>query len=129
VAGGAHHGRAARQTSTGLKVDIKSLLTARGIGLAALFLALLLVAHGASALLWYRDLGRRDTASLALFAATGLRLIVACVTVGGQRGAISASVGASLVGARVVSVLTNPLLATAIAARGSPAAAHQTATG
>jgi Kef-type K+ transport system membrane component KefB len=103
--------------STGLTFDVDSLLTARGIGLAALFLALLLVARGASALLWYRELGRRDTASLALFAATGLPLIVALVTVGGERGAISASVGASLVGAGMVSVLTYPLLATTIAAR------------
>jgi Kef-type K+ transport system membrane component KefB len=103
--------------STGLTFDVDSLLTARGLGLAALFLVLLLVARGASALLWYRELGRRDTASLALFAATGLPLIVALVTVGGQRGAISASVGASLVGAGMVSVLTYPLLATMVAAR------------
>jgi Kef-type K+ transport system membrane component KefB len=107
--------------STGLTFDVDSLLSARGIGLAALFLALLLVVRGASALLWYRELGRKDTASLALFAATGLPLIVALVTVGGQRGAISASVGASLVGAGMVSVLTYPLLATALADRGSRA--------
>ena len=51
--------------------DIDSLLSARGIGLAALFLALLVVVRGASALLWLRQLPPRETVGLALFGATG----------------------------------------------------------
>jgi len=101
--------------ATGLTFDVDSLLTARGLGLAALFLALLLVTRGASALLWLRELGTRETVSLAMFGATGLPLIVASVTIGTDRGAISADVGASLIGAGMLSVLAYPLLAGAVA--------------
>jgi Kef-type K+ transport system membrane component KefB len=104
---------------TGMTFDIDSLLTAGGLSLAALFLVLLLVSRGASALLWLRELGPRSTASLALFAATGLPLIVAIVGIGSARGAISDSVGASLIGAGMVSVLVYPLLAMRLAATTS----------
>jgi len=56
---------------TGMTFDLDSLLTATGLALAGLFLALLLVTRGASALLWLRQLGRRETGGLALCAATG----------------------------------------------------------
>jgi Kef-type K+ transport system membrane component KefB len=102
---------------TGMNFDLDSLLTAEGLGLAALFLALLLVTRGASALLWLREQGARSTVSLALFAATGLPLIVAIVGIGTSRGAISKSVGASLIGAGMVSVLVYPLLAMRLAGR------------
>ena len=45
--------------------------------------------RGASALLWLRELGPRGTASLALFGATALPLIVAIVGIGTERGAIA----------------------------------------
>ena len=100
---------------TGMTFDIDSLLTADGLALAALFLALLLVARGASALLWLRELGARHTASLALLGATGLPLIVAIVGIGSEKGDISDSVGASLIGAGMISVLVYPLVATRLA--------------
>ena len=87
--------------------------------LAAVFLALLLVSRGASALLWLRELGGRRTVSLALFGATGLPLIVAIVGIGQERGDISDSVGASLIGAGMISVLVYPFVATRLA--GAPA--------
>ena len=93
---------------TGMTFDLDSLLTPAGLGLAALFLALFLVVRGASALLWLRDLGPRPTASLAVFSATGLPLIVAIVGIGTDRGAIAADVGTSLIGAGMVSVLAVP---------------------
>jgi Kef-type K+ transport system membrane component KefB len=92
-------------------------LTAKGLALAALFLGLLLVTRGASTVFWLRELGPRNTVSLAFFAATGLPLIVAIVGIGTGRGAIGADVGASLVGAGMISVLVFPLLATAVAGR------------
>jgi Kef-type K+ transport system membrane component KefB len=104
---------------TGLTFDLDSLLTSTGLALAALFLALLVVARGASALLWLRRMKRRETAGLALFGATGLALIVAVAEIGGDRGAIASDVGASLVGAGMLSVLVFPLLATAIVGRGA----------
>jgi Kef-type K+ transport system membrane component KefB len=97
--------------ATGLSFDIDSLLSTRGLALAALFLALLLVVRGASALLWLRELGPPNTAMLALYGATALPLIAAIVTVGTERGAIASDVGASLVGAGMISVLAFPLLA------------------
>ena len=100
--------------ATGLTFDLDSLLTARGLGLAALFLALLLVVRGTPSLLWLRDLGPRGTASVALFGATALPLVVAIVGIGTDRGAITGDLGASLIGAAMVSVLVYPLLAGAI---------------
>ena len=100
---------------TGMTFDLDSLLTAEGLVLAALFLALLLVTRGASALLWLRELGSAPDRSLALFGATGLPLIVAIVGIGSERGDISDSVGASLIGAGMISVLVYPFIATRLA--------------
>jgi Kef-type K+ transport system membrane component KefB len=102
---------------TGMNFDLDSFLTADGLLLAALFLGLLLVVRGASALLWLRDLSRRQALSLAVFGATGLPLIVAIVDIGTDRGAIAGDVGGSLIGAGMISVLVFPLVAMAIAGR------------
>ena len=105
---------------TGMTFDLDSLLTVEGLVLAAVFLALLLVSRGASALLWLRELGGRPTASLALFGATGLPLIVAIVGIGQERGDISDAVGASLIGAGMISVLVYPFVATRLAGVSAP---------
>jgi Kef-type K+ transport system membrane component KefB len=102
---------------TGMNFDLDSLLSARGLLLAALFLSLLFVVRGASSLLWLRELPRRQTLGLAFFGATGLPLIVAIVGIGGARGAIGTDVGASLIGAGMISVLAFPLVATALSGR------------
>ena len=100
---------------TGMNFDLDSLLTPEGLALAALFLALFLVTRGASALLWLRELGARSAASLAFFGATALPILVAIVGIGQERGDISDSVGASLIGAGMISVLAYPLLAIRLA--------------
>jgi Kef-type K+ transport system membrane component KefB len=105
---------------TGMNFDLDSLLTVEGLVLAAVFLVLLLVSRGASALLWLRELGGRRTMSLALFGATGLPLIVAIVGIGQERGDISDSVGASLIGAGMISVLVYPFVATRLAGTPPP---------
>jgi Kef-type K+ transport system membrane component KefB len=102
---------------TGMTFDLDSLLTAKGLSLAALFLALLIVVRGASSILWARDLAPRETLGLAFCGATGLPLIVAIVGIGTDRDAISSAVGASLVGAGMLSVLVFPLVATRIVGR------------
>jgi len=102
---------------TGMTFDIDSLLTGKGLALAALFLGLLLLARGASALLWARRLTRRETAGLAILGATGLPLIVAIVGIGTDRGAITPQLGASLVGAGMISVLVLPLVGMAVLGR------------
>ena len=100
--------------ATGLTFDLDSLLTASGVALAALFLVLLLVVRGTPALLWLRELGPRGTASVAFFGATQLPLVVAIVGIGTDRRAIDTDVGASLIGAAMVSVLVYPMIAGAI---------------
>jgi Kef-type K+ transport system membrane component KefB len=102
---------------TGMTFDIDSLLTAKGLTLAALFLGLLVLARGSSALLWARRLSPRETAGLAILGATGLPLIVAIVGIGIERHAITPQLGASLVGAGMISVLVLPLLGMAALGR------------
>ena len=106
----------------GLDFDVDSLLTAKGLGLAALFLALLFVIRGSASLLWRPALDRPRTLALALFVATGLPLIVAIVDIGTDRGAIDADVGASLIGAGMISVLVYPFVATRLSGADSSAA-------
>jgi Kef-type K+ transport system membrane component KefB len=106
---------------TGMNFDLDSLLSPTGLALAALFLVLLVVVRGVPALLWLRELGPRPTLSLALFSATGLPLIVAIVGIGTDRGAIGGDVGASLIGAGMISVLLFPLVATAMVGSSSSA--------
>ena len=103
--------------TTGIDFDIDSFLSPRGLGLAALFLSLLVAVRGTASLLWLRELGPPRTLVLALFAATGLPLIVAIVDIGTDRGAIDPEIGASLVGAGMISVLVFPLLATSLVGR------------
>lgn len=103
--------------ATGMTFDLDSLLSPSGLGLGALFLALFLVVRGASALLWRSVLEARETVALALCGATELPLVAAIVAIGTERGAISSGVGASLLGAGMVSVLVYPLLATFLAGR------------
>ncbi len=110
---------------TGMTFDLDSLLTASGLALAALFLSLLVVTRGTAALLWFRELGPRETGGLALCAATGLPLIVAIVGIGEARGAISSAVGASLIGAGMISVLVYPLVAIRLVGRGEPSRAAE----
>jgi Kef-type K+ transport system membrane component KefB len=95
---------------TGIQFDLDALLTGAGLALCALFLGLLLVTRGSSALLSVRELGARRTTSLALFSATGLPLIVAVIEVAEERGEIATDVAAALVGAGMASVLLFPLL-------------------
>jgi hypothetical protein len=60
-------------------------------------------------------------AALALFASTGLPLIVAITTLGVQAGAIRASTAASLVVAGLLSVIIYPLAALRLAGEPAPA--------
>jgi hypothetical protein len=72
--------------------------------------------------LWLRVLGPQRTLPLAFFVAPGLPLIVAIVDIGTDRGAIDADVGASLIGAGMISVLVYPFVATRLAGASTVAA-------
>ncbi len=106
---------------TGMTFDLDGFLSRNGIGLALLFLGLLFVIRGVSALLWVRGLRRAEVASLALFGATGLPLIVAIVGIGVEKDAMSSAVGASVIAAGMLSVLVFPLVATRIVGSGGDA--------
>ena len=98
---------------TGMTFDIDSLLTAEGLALAALFLALLLVdPRRVGAPLAPRARRRGRPRASRFCGATGLPLIVAIVGIGSEKGDISDSVGASLIGAGMISVLVYPFVAT-----------------
>ena len=101
--------------TTGLTFDLDGLLSIPGALSTLLFVGLLVVVHSASALIVGPSFSPRRTASVALFAATGLPLIVATVSIGTARGAIGGSEGAALIGAGMVSVLLFPILAMRIA--------------
>jgi Kef-type K+ transport system membrane component KefB len=111
--------------TTGMNFDLSSFLSPKGLGLAALFLALLLAARGVSAVLWLRELGPHRTAALGLFGATALPLIVAIVGIAADEGAIASDVGASLVGAGMISVLTFPLIGLHLAGRSAGTSADR----
>jgi Kef-type K+ transport system membrane component KefB len=106
--------------TTGMMFDLDSFLSPSGLALAALFLGLLVVVRGISSLLWLRELGPRATAGLAFLGATGLPLIVAIVGIAIERQAIGRDVGASLIGAGLISVLVFPLLAFRIVGLAGP---------
>lgn len=106
---------------TGMNFDLDSLLEPSGLALAGLFLVLLLVVRGASAILWLRDLAPRGTIGLSFFGGTALPLVVAIVGIGMDRGEIASDVGASLVGAGMISVLLFPLVGLRLAGGRSDA--------
>ena len=105
---------------TGMSFDVDSLLSVSGLALAVIFLALLLFVRGVSAFLWLRELGRREGVALAFYGATALPLIVAIVDIGADQGAISPAVGASLIGAGMMSVIAFPMLGTRLARTTAP---------
>ena len=66
---------------------------------------------------WTRPGELAERAGIALFAATGLPIIVAVTTIGLDDGELTRSTAAALVGAGMLSVLVFPLLALAVARR------------
>jgi Kef-type K+ transport system membrane component KefB len=85
------------------------------------FFLLLLAVRGLSVLLVFRNrLPGREPLQLALYAATGLPLIVAITQIGLSTGEMHPENGAALVGAGLLSVLVFPMLATAIGRRSDP---------
>jgi Kef-type K+ transport system membrane component KefB len=80
-----------------------------------LYLALFLVVRGVPTyLLARRRVAEGDRRALALYASTGLPLIVAITTLGLDAGKMPSSTAAALVGAGMVSVLVYPFAAGAM---------------
>lgn len=97
---------------SGTQIDVAALFaSSHTLIRVPMFLILLLVIRGASALLYHRHLVRRDRLALALFSATSLPLIVVIASIGKATGRLLPENAAALVGAGILSVLIFPLLA------------------
>lgn len=93
-------------------VGIALSTTALGtLGLVPLFLGLFLLTRGVPSFLTAPDgVSARGRRAIALYAATGLPLIVAITAIGVERGTLKASTAAAMVGAGMLSVLLYPFL-------------------
>ncbi|MEY9858463.1 Kef-type K+ transport system membrane component KefB [Catenulispora sp. GAS73] len=98
---------------TGIGYDLKALTSNWAtLGLVPLFLGLFLVTRGVPSFLSAPDgVSARGRRAIALYAATGLPLIVAITAIGVDRGTLKASTAAAMVGAGMLSVLLYPFLA------------------
>nr|WP_275889489.1 cation:proton antiporter [Nakamurella flavida] len=97
---------------TGMTFDLTALLgDGRALVLLPVFVLVMLVIRGGSGLLSApKGAARTDRAALALLTATGLPIIIAVTGIGVERGELTGSLAASLVGAGIISVLLFPLL-------------------
>ncbi|MGZ6951928.1 MAG: cation:proton antiporter [Acidimicrobiia bacterium] len=101
---------------TGITFDLHALAQPTAVLKIPVFLAAFLLVRGLPILLYRRDVpDARSRASLALFSATGLPLVVAITTIGVDAGQMCSSTAAALVGAGMISVIGFPLLATLLA--------------
>jgi Kef-type K+ transport system membrane component KefB len=98
---------------TGIGYDLKALTSNWAtVALVPLFLVTFLVTRGVPSFLTAPDgTGTRARRAIALYAATGLPLIVAITSIGVERGTLKASTAAAMVGAGMLSVLLYPFLA------------------
>jgi Kef-type K+ transport system membrane component KefB len=98
---------------TGIGYDLKALTSNWAtLGLVPLFLAMFLLTRGLPSFLTAPEgTTARARRAIALYAATGLPLIVAITSIGVERGTLRASTAAAMVGAGMLSVLLYPFLA------------------
>ncbi|MBS2550437.1 cation:proton antiporter [Catenulispora sp. NL8] len=98
---------------TGIGYDLKALTSNWAtVGLVPLFLGLFLVTRGLPSFLTAPEgTSSRGRRAIALYAATGLPLIVAITAIGVERGTLKSSTAAAMVGAGMLSVLLYPFLA------------------
>lgn len=106
---------------SGMRVDVQSILDSPGR--LVVFFCLILVVRGLPVLFFFRSrLPDREPLQLALYAATGLPLIVAISEIGLATGVMLPENAAALVGAGLLSVLVFPMLAKVIGRRHDPVA-------
>jgi Kef-type K+ transport system membrane component KefB len=98
---------------TGIGYDLKALTSNWAtVGLVPLFLGMFLITRGLPSFFSTPEgMTRRARRAVALYAATGLPLIVAITAIGVERGTLKSSTAAAMVGAGMLSVLLYPFLA------------------
>lgn len=98
--------------TSGMNYNLTDLISSpRSLLRLPLFLALFLVVRGLPALLFHKDLPRKDLLPLALFSSTTLPLVIAVTTIGVKTGQMLGVNAAALVGAGMISVFLFPALA------------------
>jgi Kef-type K+ transport system membrane component KefB len=104
--------------TSGMKLDVDALFehTSTAVRLPV-FLLLFLLVRGLPALLYSRDLPRRDLLPLGLLSATALPLIVAVTAIALDTNRIKPENAAALIGAGMLSVLIFPMAALALRRR------------
>jgi len=116
--------------ASGMALDVQSI--AQNPLRLLVFFVLLLVVRGLPSLLVYRRaLPLRQRAEMTFITATTMPLLIALAAIGLSTGVMIPANAAALVGAGVLSVLVYPLIAIALARRGStvPAGPDAVATG
>ncbi len=105
--------------SSGMGLDVDAIVAQPLMPL--IFLAAMLVVRGGPVLLWFRrELPRTEGVQAALYSTTTLPLLVALTEIAVEDGSMPSDVGAALVGAGVLSVITLPLVASRLGRRHPP---------
>jgi Kef-type K+ transport system membrane component KefB len=99
--------------TTGMGFDVEAVFgSVAGVLKLVLFIALLLVVRGLPTFVLFRNTaGTGDRRALALYASTGLPMIVAITALGVAAGQMRTNTASALVGAGMVSVLVFPPIA------------------
>lgn len=104
---------------SGVHFDLAALGNATALAKLPLFLALFLVVRGLPALLYRRDLPRREMLALGLLQSAALPLVVVITGIGVSTGRMQADNAAAMVGAGLLSVVVFPLVALAVRREGT----------
>lgn len=107
---------------SGVKFDLEALLDPVELVKVPLFLCLFLLVRGVPALLYRRDLPRREVLALGLLQSAALPLVVVITTIGVDTGQMRPDNAAGLVGAGLLSVVVLPIVALSIRGSGAPVA-------
>ncbi|OLT47893.1 cation:proton antiporter [Cellulosimicrobium sp. CUA-896] len=105
--------------SSGMGLDVDAIVAEPLLPL--IFLVAMLVVRGGPVLVWFRrELPRTERVQAALYSTTTLPLLVALTQIAVDDGSMPSDVGAAIVGAGVLSVVTFPLVASRLGGRGRP---------
>ena len=104
------------KVTSGVMFPLSALLEdTRALIMVPVFALVILVVRGVPGFFTLdRGATVRDRATVSLFTATSLPLIIAVTNIGVQEGALSTELAAALVGAGMLTVLLYPLLALAV---------------
>ena len=110
--------------NSGVQFDLTALFAhASAVAWVPLFLLAIYLAHGLSACVYVRLLGRYQSAIAGVLQSTSLTFVVAATQIGLGLGVVSRASAAALVAAGLLSVAISPTLALVLLRRGRPASA------